>query len=147
MSTTGKLWAVQVVPDEVVELDQAYFPRPWSRAQWSELKFDRNYLYLYQAEGETLGFALLSGDPADDTVHLYKILLRPTVRGTGASEKFWKNMVQDLKLKGFSKLYLEVEAPNTRAIRFYEKTGARLLRTVKGYYSNGFDGLMMELTL
>lgn len=129
---------------EVIDLDRAYFPHPWTEAEWG--KFDLgNLLYVLRKEGKVIGFALFG--ISDDTAHLYKILLVPTERGAGQAQSFWKDIIQDLKKKNFAQVYLEVAAQNLSALAFYRKVGMQELRIIKSYYSNGEDAVTMNLTL
>jgi ribosomal-protein-alanine N-acetyltransferase len=98
--------------------------------------------------GEELkGFALLGTVPGDDVAHLYKIVIAQTDRGSGTSQEFWAQITKQLVLFGITRVYLEVQGDNSRAINFYLKLGFKTLRKAKGFYSNGSDALIMELTL
>lgn len=150
MNTTGKLRATDLAGPNlaaVISLDHQHFPNPWTEQQWRELNPDQNLLLEWRSQDKCQGFALFGAVPSDNTVHLYKILLHPDYRGTGMAQDFWKAIYLFLKSKGIISVYLEVEADNNRAISFYEKVGFTLLRKNKGYYSNGQDALIMELTL
>lgn len=143
MNISGKL-SVESPSQEVMELDQLFFPNPWTREQWSD--FHSHALFVWR-ETEVVGFALFGLAPGDDTAHLFKILLHPSRRNDGTSVHFWKEIAQELKNRGQEKVYLEVAATNASAVAFYRKVGFSPLRTIKGYYSNGDDALTMLLTL
>ena len=150
MNTTGKLREAGLAGpelNEIILLDHLHFPNPWSEQQWRELNPDQNLILAWRSQDKCQGFALFGAVPGDNTVHLYKILLHPNYRGTGMAHDFWRASCLFLKSKGIISVYLEVEADNNRAISFYEKVGFTLLRKNKGYYSNGQDALIMELTL
>lgn len=147
MNTTGKLATEPFTTPDVVKLDQDHFPHPWTMEQWSELKTDQNILYTWRTQNTLIGYCLFGITPVDDVAHLFKILIDPVHRHQGNAVLFWSAIVHALKIKKLSRIYLEVEASNQRAILFYEKAGFKLLRRNKGYYSNGEDALMMELTL
>ena len=147
MNTTGKLKRITSISKAVMELDRDFFPNPWSEIQWKELNFDHHYLWVWENAGEVLAFALFSVVPGDDTAHLYKILIAPDHRGSGMSLEFWSSLSDELKLARISNVYLEVEATNDRAAHFYKKLGFVCLRRVKSFYSNGSDGLILQLTL
>lgn len=150
MNTTGKLREVNLAEpgrEQVILLDHQHFPNPWTEQQWQDLNPDQNLLLEWRPAEHCQGFALFGAVPGDNTVHLYKILLHPDYRGTGMAQDFWKAICLFLQSKGIISVYLEVEANNHRAVSFYEKVGFTLLRKNKGYYSNGQDALIMELTL
>lgn len=146
MNTIGKI-SEERVSEEVIFLDQTFFPTPWSRKQWTELNHDTHTIFCCRKDDHLIGFALLWTLQGDDTAHLLKILLLSDSRGTGASTTFWSDIRNKLKEKGFSSVYLEVEVNNLRAKAFYEKVGFQVLRRIKGYYSNGEDALTMSITL
>lgn len=147
MNITGKLATEPFTTVDVLKLDEALFPHPWTFDQWNELKPDQNILFTWRTQNTLIGYCLFGISPGDDVAHLFKILISPTFRQQGNAVLFWSAIVHALKIKKLSRVYLEVEASNQRAILFYEKAGFRLLRRNKGYYSNGEDALMMELTL
>jgi len=147
MNTTGKLICENLDSLEVQALDEAYFPHPWSVNQWRELNPAHHLLYSWKMEGNVIAYALFGLLPGDDTAHLYKILVLPDYRSTGKALDFWSSMADKLREHLVSRVFLEVEASNISAVRFYEKVGFRTLKKTKAYYSNGEDALMMDLTL
>lgn len=152
MNTTGKLINIPmdaVSNSGILELDQRFFPHPWTEGQWLELNSEHHVLLVWNAgpHSENLAFALLGIVPGDDTAHLYKILVHPELRGTGLVQTFWAEVVAFLREHGLSRVYLEVESSNSAAVRFYQKSGFRLLRKIPRYYSNGEDALIMDCVL
>jgi ribosomal-protein-alanine N-acetyltransferase len=148
MSITGSLRPIVAGSAEwdlVREFDQRYFPRPWPPEQW-QLGQEHHLLGWFE-DRELRGFCLLAHLPDDETSHLLKILVHPEHRGTGVAGSFWKAITLYLRELKLSKVYLEVEASNQGALRFYAKQGFRTLRSVKQYYSDGEGAHMMELTL
>ena len=131
---------------DIQELDLAHFPIPWKESDWLTLDMGQHRLWTLE-EGELIGFALFATPAGDDTAHLLKILVVPGKRGSGIALEFWNTLAVELKKSGFSTVYLEVEKSNERARAFYQKVGFHLLREVKGYYSDGQAGLMLQLTL
>lgn len=147
MNTTGSM---SEGPDDlpgIIELDQKYFPHPWTPEQWQGLNHDQHQVLAWKNQEKILGFALFATVPGDDVAHLYKILVHPEARGSKVILEFWSAILGKLRGLGFRQVYLEVEASNERAVGFYKKVGFVSLRRVKGYYSNGSDGLMLQLML
>lgn len=139
MSITGNL-------SQVIDLDQKFFDPPWSKTQWDEIDYSHHQLFVFEESNGVQGYALFTAVPGDDIAHLLKILVVPNLQGTLAASRFWAQILENLKAMGFSRVYLEVKATNTRAIGFYQKNGFKTLRKVKSYYSDGTDGVMMQLT-
>ena len=146
MNITGKI-AIENPTQEVIEMDQELFPNPWDTSQWKKLDPNLNHLFTWRMGEELKGFALLGTVSGDDVAHLYKIVIAQSDRGSGISKEFWAQISNQLVPLGFRRVYLEVEGDNSRAINFYLKLGFKTLRKVKGFYSNGSDALIMELTL
>ena len=150
MSITGKI--LFSGPQEshwskIIAWDQAYFSRPWMLKDWSELDLKNHIILIWEKAGVPVGFALYQTLSGDEAAHLYKIFLLSEFRGSSEAECFFQESIKILKDKGFLRVYLEVEADNGRAIRFYEKMHFKHLRRVKAFYSDGVDALTMELTL
>ncbi|MFP5386311.1 MAG: GNAT family N-acetyltransferase [Bacteriovoracia bacterium] len=146
MNITGNFQLEEASAD-VLQLDQDFFPHPWTSAQWEGLNWKTHSLYTWRERSLLVAFALFGTLPGDDAAHLYKILVLPERRGDGTAHKFWNQIARSLKDSGFFSIYLEVEASNDRAIAFYQKAGFTILRRNLGYYSNGEDALMMSATL
>lgn len=146
MNTTGNFHELLDGSElsSLIELDQNFFPNPWTPRQWQELNFAQHLLFSWK---KNLGFALFGYLKGDDTAHLYKILIHPDQQGRGEVQDFWSCIKAELQNRGARSIYLEVEAQNERAIGFYQKVGFQTLRKVKAYYSDGSDALMMNLTL
>lgn len=146
MNTTGEI-SIELPDDDVIKMDQNYFPNHWTSSQWFSLDSALNRLFTWRTQGELKGFALFGIVPNDDTAHLFKIVVAPKFRGPSTGEEFWSVLAARLISMGIKSVYLEVDADNSRAIRFYEKLGFLTLRRVKSFYSDGSDALIMTLTL
>lgn len=150
MSTTGKLEVLDLNSPghaQIQKWDEMFFQRPWTSKQWGELNSKHYSLLTWTHEDQAIGFALFGTLSGDEAAHLYKIFILPEYRGKKEAELFLKSASEFLESRGFVRIYLEVEMNNPRAIGFYEKFGFQRLRVIKGYYSDGVDGLTMDLTL
>ena len=150
MNTIGNFWELDSSsPDfpQILALDLKDFPRPWSEADWRALNWDHHLLYAFQVGGVFQTYALFGRVPGDDVAHLLKVCVAQDLRGSGLTQQFWKSCTDKLKLQNVKSIFLEVESPNQRAVRFYEKCGFLLLRKIKAYYSDGTDALTMEMTI
>jgi ribosomal-protein-alanine N-acetyltransferase len=149
MNTTGNLirsTPVHLDFQNILTLDREQFPRPWSDNDWLELNWDHHLLFGWKLESSTIGFILFSMIPGDDSLHLLKICVHAKFRGQGIASVFWDACLKDLQTHGAKSIYLEVEAHNLQAIAFYKKVGFGTLRTNKGYYSDGTDAVIMQMT-
>lgn len=148
MNTTGNFQELSLQSDlnDIALMDQNFFPHPWKLSDWMELDFGKHLLFSWKSDNLE-AFALFGLVPGDDTAHLYKIQIDPALQGKGVSLPFWSAILENLRQRAVKNIYLEVESSNDRAIGFYKKVGFTCLRRVKGYYSNGSDGLMLQITL
>lgn len=146
MNTTGEI-TLESPGDEVIEMDQKYFPNPWGPSQWFALNPVLNRLFTWRLQGELRGFALFGIVPHDDVAHLFKIVVSPQYRGSSTERVFWPFLTAHLITMGINSVFLEVGVGNSRAIRFYEKLGFKTLRRVRSFYSDGGDAQTMTLTL
>jgi len=150
MNTTGN--CLTLTPKdlefiEVIDLDQGHFPKPWSKIDWLELNWDHHSLYAWKISDRIIGFALFALAPNDNTAHLLKICFDLEWRGKGETLFFWKSCLEYLKKAQVQSIYLEVESTNSRAISFYQKTGFKTLRRIKGYYSDGSAATTMQMIM
>jgi [ribosomal protein S18]-alanine N-acetyltransferase len=149
MNTTGNT----LVPfdlarlEEVIALDQRFFYRPWSTLEWVDLNWNTHDLCLWGNETQLKGFGLFTFLTGDEAAHLLKILLVPDEQGTGQATEFLLEMCNHLRKKNVSRIFLEVEKTNFRAISFYQKSGFKQLRLIRKFYSDGSDALTMDLAL
>lgn len=130
------------ITGEILELDREHFPRPWTEKQWRNLDPATHVLIPWPS-----GFALLALVSGDDTAHLLKICLHPSVRGHGSAVKFYEAIKTELKARGVQKIFLEVEESNLQAQNFYRKVGFQPLRVIKNFYSDGQTALTMLASL
>jgi ribosomal-protein-alanine N-acetyltransferase len=151
MNITGKFIELHkadiIFWPQVLELDSGSFPRPWKISDWESLNWSHHILVISALDQELRGFALFSLIPGDETVHLLKICIKKSYRGSSEAQFFWNEITDYLKDKIVKEVFLEVEAPNLAAIKFYQKVGFVSLRTIKSFYSDGADALTMNLTL
>jgi ribosomal-protein-alanine N-acetyltransferase len=150
MNTTGKfsrIFGPSSELEHIISLDQSAFPRPWSDQDWSGMIWPQHLLWGFSLNGRLVGFALFFKLEGDNAAHLLKICLHPSLRGQGLALPFWENCLTELRSLDVNSVFLEVEIGNDRAIGFYKKVHFKVLRRIKGFYSDGVDAQTMLLTL
>ncbi len=130
---------------QVIALDHNFMAYPWSEKQWRDIDEKGHLLFIGQRD-HVLAFSLFHLSSAESLAHLLKIVVAPTEQGQ-ISTTFFAMQKESLRSRGFKRIYLEVSESNLRAQAFYNKLGFRLLHKAKGYYSDGANALMMELSL
>ena len=79
-------------------------------------------------------------------MHLINIAVKSEMRGQGIAKEMTRWLINRAKSQGFSKMYLEVRASNTTAIKMYESLSFKTRYIVPGLYQNE-DGFIMYLPL
>lgn len=82
-----------------------------------------------------------------DRAELISIAVDPAARGKGAGSALLAGTLRRLKRRLVRRFGLIVRLSNDPARAFYEKFGFRKLRTVRGYYEDGEDGVLMSKDL
>jgi|SRR5579883_618717 len=82
-----------------------------------------------------------------ERAELVSIAVDPAARGQGAGSALLESTLRRLKRRRVPRFGLMVRVSNDPARKFYEKYGFRRLRTVRGYYEDGEDGLLMSKDL
>ena len=82
-----------------------------------------------------------------DRAELISIAVDPAARGKGGASALLDATLRRLRRRPVSRFGLMVRMTNAPARAFYLKYGFRPLRTVRGYYEDGEDGLLMTKDL
>jgi len=75
------------------------------------------------------------------------LAIRGEVRGKGLGTVLMRQFVHECTNKNIRMISLEVRVSNVTALRFYEKLGFSRVGAIKNYYSDGEDGIAMQLFL
>jgi [ribosomal protein S18]-alanine N-acetyltransferase len=79
--------------------------------------------------------------------HIITIDILPDARRTGLGSDLMAIAEQRLAASGCKRVSLEVAVDNTSAIRFYQRLGYSIARTIPRYYNRELDALEMEKPL
>jgi [ribosomal protein S18]-alanine N-acetyltransferase len=113
----------------------ACFPSPWSEQSFVDLLKQQSVFGLGVRD---MAFGLFQH--AAEDMEVLTIAVHPTHRRQGLA----LGMMEMAMEKGYTKLFLDVAASNTAAIKLYERLGFAPIRTRKAYYSNGEDAVVMQ---
>ncbi|MHA6693211.1 GNAT family N-acetyltransferase [Homoserinimonas sp. A520] len=113
----------------------AFIGEHLSEARFADyLADDSRQLLLAEEAGRPVGYTMLVfGEPADPgvaasvsarpTVELSKVYVLPGLHGSGTSAQLMANTMEAARSRGVASVWLGVNQRNTRANRFYEKSG------------------------
>lgn len=134
--------------DEVLEIENAVFPMPWSRASfYHELTQNERGFYLVvrlrrgRGEGQLLaygGFWLIK-----DEAHICTLAVRPGWQRKGLGELVLIALLDWAVMLGADMATLEVRISNRPAQGLYHKYGFKVVGQRPRYYSNREDALIM----
>lgn len=88
------------------------------------------YTFIAEENGEVIGMALYYyrySTWKGKTIHLEDLIVRENKRGTGAGFALYKKIIEQGKLDGVRRIEWNVLDWNVNAIKFYEKSGAKIL--------------------
>jgi ribosomal-protein-alanine N-acetyltransferase len=134
--------------EEVVAIERASFPTPWSRAAFRyELAENRVARCLAaRLEDRVVGYLCLW--EIGHEIHITNLAVHPSLRRQGIGRRLLAPVLEDGRRRGISLVLLEVRPTNTEALALYESLGFRVIGRRKGYYfDTGEDALVMEAAL
>lgn len=129
-----------------VAIDHASFDAPtFELAKERVRPIARLLVCRAEADGPVLGF-LLAWLVVDE-VHVFTVATLPAARRRGVGDALVDAVLRLAEAAGAVKLLLEARVGNAAAIALYAKKGFREINRRREYYSDGEDGIEMELVL
>jgi ribosomal-protein-alanine N-acetyltransferase len=136
--------------DEVLEIEQASFPKPWTRGMFEgELRNPVSFSYTLKVRPEE-GKVELGGYVVlwvvHGEAHILNIAVNPKYRGKGIASRLLSLMLELMKRNLVYEVFLEVRVSNTVARDLYKRFGFREAFIRKNYYGDE-DAIVMVLDL
>ncbi len=91
--------------------------------------------------GYVAGVVKLSNSRLLATVDSIAVLVEFRRKGLGS--RLLGTLIQEAKSRGCERISLVVAEPNETGIRFFVEHGFKRLRSIRSYYCEGIDGLLM----
>lgn len=125
---------------EVVALEAANQPRPWSEKVFRDELAAENRVYLAAEEDGVVGFAgvMMTGDDA----HVTNLLVAPEWRRRGVALALMVGLIDAAIEAGARHLTLEVRSKNQAARGLYARLGLAPVGMRRGYYGDD-DALIL----
>ena len=136
--------------DEVLEIEQASFPRPWTRAMFEgEIRNPVSFSYTLKVrpqdgKEEIGGYVVLW--VVHGEAHILNIAVNLKYRGRGIATRLMELMLELMKRNLVYEVFLEVRVSNTAARNLYKRFGFRESFVRKKYYGDE-DAIVMVLDL
>jgi ribosomal-protein-alanine N-acetyltransferase len=133
--------------DEVLAIERATYPSPWTRSMFLGELLSLNAIALvaevvHDLRGEVAGY-LMASDQAE-VWHILNVCVREPLRRRGVGERLMLELFAQADLEPHRGYTLEVRASNESAIRLYERLGFTHDGVRSRYYSdNGEDAIVM----
>ena len=133
---------------DIVKIEQAAFPDPWSR-DLLERRITDPYTIFLIAEGEDghlLAYAILQLIPPE--AELLNIAVSEAARRSGIGRALLTALLEEAKSRGIDLIHLEVRASNHVAIALYETLGFTQTGLRRNYYETPCeDAILMAKPL
>jgi len=129
--------------DELLAIEEASFPEPWSAELLRgelEMRQTRRYTKAV-VDDRIVGYLGLMY--VDDEVHVNTIATLPDAQGHGVATRLLLDGIAASIERGGVHLTLEVAASNDRAQALYRRFGLAPVGVRRRYYSNGENALVM----
>lgn len=125
--------------DEVVAIEEAVYPFPWTRKNFSDsLSAGYDAWVLRNGRRELVGYFLAMF--AVDEAHLLNVAVAAFKQHQGIGRTMLDKLAVRARERGMESILLEVRPTNTRALRVYETYGYKKIGVRKGYYPAGPAG-------
>jgi len=130
--------------DEMLKIEKKSFHSHWSRQTFiDEFSADNGHYVAIKDGGRILGYSGFRY--VLDEGHITTLAVSPKFRKKGIGTKLIAQLIEDAKVKGLKKLYLEVRQSNVAAQKIYKKFGFKVLDRRREYYQHtGEDALVMQ---
>lgn len=133
----------------VFAVEQQAFAYPQTEGQLKTLLKGSAICWVADYVKPVIGFVIAR--VVLDEAELLNIAINPEYHGSEVAENLFLHLIDELKTKGVSSLFLEVRESNTRAIAFYQRNYFQFCGSRTDYYtvtsSEKEDALLMRLQL
>ncbi|UCE24445.1 MAG: peptidase C39 family protein [Candidatus Zixiibacteriota bacterium] len=100
--------------------------------------------FVLEDRSALAGAACILWRKSHQGARLYNVAIDPDYQGRGLGLRLLKECELEAARRGCEKMTLEVRADNDRAIKFYERQGYIIIRSMPDYYDDGTAGLKMS---
>lgn len=134
--------------DAVSALESSVQAFPWSRGNFADSLAAGHGVWVCRIGGELIGFSVVM--LVLDEAHLLNVAVCKRHQGKGYGARLLLHAMEQARLDGAGKLFLEVRPSNARAVDLYRHFGFRQIGQRRGYYPAAVgreDALVFEREL
>lgn len=130
--------------DAVYALEQALYPRPWTRGSFAFELHDNQAALLWVAEiaGDVAGYCVAW--QLVDELHIANFAVAPAWQRQGVGRRLLAHLLAEAHSLGLQTAYLEVRQSNLAAQALYRRLGFAQVGLRPRFYGDGEDAVLME---
>lgn len=132
----------------VADIEIASYPFPWSKGIFGDCLRVGYRCQVLTIDDQVCGYGIVS--MAVDEAHLLNLCIAREQRRQGLAELLLAQLIDEVRMRGMDRLFLEVRPSNRPALALYRRNGFRVIGRRPGYYpaENGReDATIMVLHL
>jgi len=136
--------------ERILEIERASFGRDaYDRNLFAEFFHTCGRLFLVAAGRKRVCGYMVTNIRGQwpDRAELVSVAVDPPWRGQGVAAALMRNTLRRLRLRRVARFTLVVRETNGTARRVYEHYGFQKMRTLRRYYEDGEDGILMRKIL
>ncbi|AUI65146.1 MULTISPECIES: ribosomal protein S18-alanine N-acetyltransferase [Glaesserella] len=118
--------------DRLFEIEQQAHLVPWAKGTLLNSQGERYLNLKLSVENQIVAFAICQF--VLDEATLFNIAVDPAYQGKGYGKQLLQALVEQLKQKQITTLWLEVRVSNTKALQLYSALGFNEVTIRKNYY-------------
>jgi len=131
--------------ERILEIEKVSFP---ARIAFSKSYFERLYreypeeFVVAEFDKNVVGYVI--GDASGEII---SIAVDPNYREKGIGQSLANYLINHYKEKGIKELTIHVRTTNQAGVSFWENLGFKVKKTIKNYYLNGDDALLLRMNI
>lgn len=116
----------------VAELEAQSYPFPWTRGIFADCLRVGYRCHVLGESGAIVGYGIVS--MALDEAHLLNLCISPERRRNGYARIMLGHLIDEVRIAGMDRMFLEVRPSNRAAALLYRSHGFRVIGRRAGYY-------------
>jgi [ribosomal protein S18]-alanine N-acetyltransferase len=118
--------------DQIMEIEPQIYSHPWSRGNFSDSLNAGYSCWVYELEGQFIGYAVMM--MVLDEAHVLNISIARGYQGRGLGRALMQKLIDVARSRGAQTMFLEVRPSNLAARALYDSMGFNDFSVRKGYY-------------
>jgi len=103
-------------------------------------------MWIAEKSNKIIGFAI-GVKTSEENARILMLAVTEKQRRQNIGTALLKNLLKEFVQHNVRNIELEVRTDNTKAIRFYQKHGFRIVDTIKNFYQNGENAYVMTTVI